>query len=146
MIKNGTDLLIGLDSDILIAALSPHEAYSEVAKVLATQIAHGKHHAVVSSITYGEVLTLSTGTGAKELNLALFFAKLNHLNSVAADDSLCQAAGKLWRRHGLKLPDAIHLATALDQKVDVFMTNDLPLAKIACRVLPTKTLAEWPKI
>jgi predicted nucleic acid-binding protein len=137
-------MLIGLDSDVLIASLSPHEAHSEIAQTIITQIAQGKHKGVVSSLTYGEVLSLNTGRSAKPLDLEVFFAKFN-LKTIAADNRLCQAAGGLRREYGMKLPDAIHLATALDQKVDVFVTNDSSLLKIAKRLLPTKTLGEWTK-
>ncbi len=60
------------------------------------------------------------------------------------DPQIAEQAGRLRQTiASLSTQDAIHLATALDQKVDVFVTNDRPLAKIVRKVLPSKTLAEW---
>lgn len=139
-------MLIALDSNVVIAALSPHEAHSQTAQTIASLIADGTYAAVVSSLTYGEVLTLRDESRSPKLDLALFFERLRHLISVSADDSICQLAGRFRHQYGIKLPDAIHLATACTQNAAVFVTNDRPLAKIAGLVLPTKTLAEWSDI
>lgn len=140
-------MLIALDSNVLIAALSPHEAHSAVAQKLAGQIVQGLHQAVVSSIVCGEVLVLySPGANdAQPLDLTIFLDSLVNLATVPADDTICLAAGKLREKWGrqLKLPDAIHLATALSQKVELFITNDVPLAKIARQILATKTLGDF---
>ena len=47
----------------------------------------------------------------------------------------------LRRENGksLKLPDAIHLATALETKVDYLVTSDKQFAKIASKYLNVKT-------
>ena len=47
-------------------------------------------------------------------------------------------ATKLRARHGFKTPDAIHLASAIEEKADIFLTGDSSLARcteIAVEVL-----------
>lgn len=142
-------MLIALDSNVFIAVLSPNEADAPIARELAKQIAQGKHQVVMSSIVYGEVLALLKSVASEQpLDITLFFSSLKHLTSLPANDSRCLAAGQLRQRWGkqLKLPDAIHLATAIDQKVELFITNDLPLAKLARNTINTKTLAEFSKM
>ena len=36
---------------------------------------------------------------------------------------------ELRARHNFKTPDAIHLATAIEEKADVFLTGDVTLAR-----------------
>ena len=136
-------MLLALDSHVFIAALSPHEECSVIAKQLVRDIASGKHRGVGSSIVYGEVL--STSTGALEpTDFEAFVSHITNLTTAPADNSIYLRAGDLRKQHGprLKLPDAIHLATAEQARADWFITNDEVLAR-AESVLPTKLLAAW---
>lgn len=136
-------MLIALDSNVLIAALSPHEAHSLKAERLIKDIAKGKHSAVVSSLVYGEVLSVSTSRGA--IDLEDFILHIKNLKTIAANDNICLESGNLRLQYGskLKLPDAVHLVTALQNKADVFLTNDKVLAKTTQKLIPTKLLSEW---
>lgn len=140
-------MLVSLDSNVLIAMLSPQEAHSQTAQKLAKQISNGEHAALVSSLAYGEVLSFKNARLNEFFSVRFFFNSLNYLSSTPADDNICLLAGELRLKWGarLKLPDALHLATALNQQADLFVTNDLVLAKIAKQITPTKTLAEWSK-
>jgi predicted nucleic acid-binding protein len=130
-------MLIALDSDVIIAALSPKEEHSSNAQQLIRNVADGKYKVVVSSLVYGEVLSVSTGS--QELDLEDFMLHIKNISAVAADDGICLKAGKLRLEYGssLRLPDAIHLVTAIDNHADLFVTNDIKLA------IPTKLLSEW---
>lgn len=137
-------MLLALDSNVFIAALSPHEGCSDTAQQLIRDIAAGAYRAIASSIVYGEVLGISTGA-LKPADVTGFLSRITHLATLPADDSICMQAGELRKLHGpqLKLPDAIHLATAKRAQADWFITNDRLLARAATSVLPTKLLAEW---
>ncbi len=141
-------MLVALDSNVFIAALSPKENHSSAAQQLARNIASAKYQAIASSIVYGEVIGLTKEAQPTTLDLPSFFRSLRNLETVSADDSICATAGRLRQEHGtkLRLADAIHLATALEQKAEVFITNDLTLAKIAKGIIPTKTLADYDKV
>jgi predicted nucleic acid-binding protein len=136
-------MLIALDSDVFIAALSPHEEHSLIAQQLVRDIASGKYKAVSSSLIYGEVL--SVGTGKQPIDLDDFVEQIRNLSTTACDDDVCLKAGNLRLKHGtsLRLPDALHLVTAIKNKADLFITNDERLAKKATEHIPTKLLSEW---
>lgn len=137
---------VALDSNVFIAALSPHELHSRVAQQLIRDIASGRHIAVASSIAYGEVLGVSgTDMSTDGLDIEGFFNQIENLSTFPANDEVCLAAGVMRKKYGskLKLPDALHLATALQAGAEVFITNDVVLARIARQVMPTTVLAEW---
>ncbi|HEV2402752.1 MAG TPA: PIN domain-containing protein [Candidatus Saccharimonadales bacterium] len=136
-------MLIALDSDVLIAALSPHEEHSNHAQQLIRDVASGKYIAVSSSLIYGEVL--SVGTGKEPVDLENFIEQVRNLSTTACDNYVCMRAGELRFKYGgsLRLPDAIHLITAIKNKADLFITNDGSLAKVARELIRTKLLSEW---
>lgn len=137
-------MLIAVDSNVFIAALSPHEEHSAIAQHLIRDIAEGRHQAIASSIVYGEVLGVSK-KGDIGLDIEDFITHITHLSIIPAGDAICLQAGELRRSLGskLKLPDALHVATAISVKADVFVTNDVPLAKAAQTLVPVKPLAAW---
>jgi predicted nucleic acid-binding protein len=136
-------MLLALDSNVFIAALTGNEPHSQAAQQLIRNIAADRHRAVASSMVFGEILGISTGKNGPDLDS--FFSSIKHLSTVPADDGICLGAAQLRKRHGakLRLPDALHLVTAMFAGADVFITNDKVLAKTARALLPTKTLADW---
>lgn len=134
-------MLIALDSNVFIAALAGSEPHSRQAQQLIRDVAAGKHKAIASSIIYGEVLGLAN---REEADIERFFAAIPHLVTIPADDGICLAAAQLRRRGGgkLKLPDALHIATALMAGAEVFITNDKSLSRQAQKLVPAKSLAE----
>lgn len=52
--------------------------------------------------------------------------------------SIASRAARLRARHGLRTPDAIHLATALEAAASAFVTTDRRLARV--RELPLRVL------
>lgn|SRR5487761_1427088 len=135
-------MLVTLDSNVFIAALSPKEKHSPNAQQLIHDVAGGKQHAIASSIAYGEVYSVRVPN--QPLDLEGFFSHIDHLEIIPADDSVCLKAGELRLEYGskLKLPDAIHLATALCANADLFITDDEKLAKIAQKLIATKLLSQ----
>jgi predicted nucleic acid-binding protein len=134
-------MLVALDSNVFIAALSPKEEHSINAQDLIRSIAEGQKKAVASSLVYGEVLSVS-----KELiDFDEFIASIGNIKTVAADDEICFEAGKLRIKHDfrLKLPDAIHLVSAIASNADVFITSDSKLVNIANDLISTKLVSEW---
>ncbi len=130
---------IYLDSNVLIAALSPYETHSTAAQKLVRQIAEGHFTAAASSMVYGEVLDMSS---SKKLDVHDFLTHITHFSTIPADDAICMRAGLLRQKYGskLKLPDALHLATAVVCKADMFITDDAALAKVSQQIIETKTL------
>jgi len=137
-------MIVALDSNILIAGLSLSEAHSVTAQKLVHDIIAGRHQAAASSIIYTEVLRAEQGSGF-ESDLVEYIGLIDNLTTLPADNQICTQAGLLRIKYGrtLKIPDALHLATALVAGADVFITNDKALAKVAGKILPTKELSDW---
>ena len=98
---------------------------------------------MASSLIYGEVLSL--GTGRQTIDIEDFIEQIRNLSTTACDDDICLKAGELRLKHGsgLRLPDAIHLVTAIKNKANLFITNDERLANKASEHISTKLLSEW---
>ena len=135
--------VVALDSNVFIAALSAAELHSAVAQQLVRDIAKGAHTAVASSIALGEVLIVSNAN--QDLNLETFFSRITNLATIPAEDAICLKAAELRRCYGnkLKLPDALHVATAILANADMFITNDVSLAKVSAKLIATKLLSDW---
>lgn len=77
----------------------------------------------------------------KDRRLLAAYDKLfgaNRMLIVEITAEIVETATKLRARHGFKTPDAIHLASAIEEKADVFLTGDSSLARctdIAVEVL-----------
>ncbi|GIL22914.1 MAG: hypothetical protein BroJett042_14270 [Bacteroidota bacterium] len=85
-----------------------------------------------SVVTIAEVLTLPIRQG----NLALadqyqyFLSETETLKLIPVNITIARLAADLRAKYGIRMPDAIHLATALEIKADWFLTNDIALKKI----------------
>ncbi len=135
-------MLVVIDSNVFIGALSTKEEHSLNAQQLIRDVASGKHKAIASSIVYGEIYSVSVSS--QPVDLEGFFSQISNLATIPAGDSICIRAGELRLKFGpkLKLPDAMHLATALSVDANIFITNDEKLAKVSQELIPTKLLSQ----
>lgn len=131
--------LLALDSNIFLYVLLNQPPVSQRARDVLRAIELGESDGLFSALTYGEVLGEKTD---KSLKIAYqFLDELRNLTCVAVSSNIGKRAGTLRQLHPLLgLADSVHLATAIEQGADVFMTHDIPLAKIANKVIATKTL------
>lgn len=130
-------MLVALDSNVFIAFLSHDDKFYKPALDIIKRIDSGKTQAVCSAIVYGEVVYTAKRENAIH-EVGEFFDRLTHCVDMPADKKVCVEAAKLRVRYPtLKLPDAIHLATAVLTKADVFITADKRLAKIAANGIKT---------
>ncbi len=126
-------MIVALDTNIFIYWLDANSPFNGVATKLLEKLLGDDTELVCATLVITEFLSKPGVTLEALVSLPIKWRDL--------DGSVAEQAGRLRQTVvGLKTPDAVHLATALDQKVDVFITNDLPLAKLARRLLPTQTL------
>lgn len=85
-----------------------------------------------SSIIITEVLTLPFKLGNKELvdRYEYFLNQSEFFHLINVNPVIAKRSAELRSEYGLKLPDAVHFATALEAKVDFFLTNDFGFNKI----------------
>ncbi len=103
---------------------------------LVTRLALGQY--MVSFVTEIEVLSYPRISSLEEAQLRQMFSA--DIEVVGLTDDIKMRAIAVRRRHGLRLPDAIIVATALELSTEL-MTNDKELGKVrglTCRPVQTK--------
>ena len=71
--------------------------------------------------------------------LSRYDATFAGVRVVEVTAAIIERATELRARHGFRSPDAIHLATAIDAGVSVFLTGDTGLAR--CTEIAVEVLA-----
>lgn len=114
--------MIAFDSNILIYALQPASPFHSQALGVFMDISEKLgvcSTLVITESYYNDI------TRADQLTPLLS----SSIQVLPVSKDIAEAAGKLRVQHNLKNIDAIHFATAIAAKADVFITNDLTLLK-----------------
>lgn len=118
--------LVALDTSIWIYHFEGSATYGRAADAVLEAVAQGRIGAVASELTLLELLVAPLKKGAQdaadEIELALVHFPHLHLAPVTRE-VLVQAAA-MRARYGLRAPDAIMLATALESGATLAITND----------------------
>jgi predicted nucleic acid-binding protein len=123
---------LALDTSAFIYHLEAHPVYAPRLLPVFQHIERGRCQAVTSTLTFLEVLVQPYRTGDVEARAALsaLLASFPGITWMALDLPIADRAAALRARYGLRSPDAIHLATALQASADVFLTNDRDLRRV----------------
>lgn len=120
---------IYFDTNVFIYSIEAHDDYLPVINRLFKQIYDQKIQVVTSEITLAECLVKPVKDGNEE-------AIQHYENSIKNNDmllvkpitrSILKQSAYVRNELRLKLPDAIHMATAIDQGCKLFITNDKKL-------------------
>ncbi len=113
------------DANVLIYHLEDLSPYSQLTRALLERLAEGSLRLVVSVLTAGEILAGPYRAG-DEARVALATAFLQGLpNTTLAEVTLAIADRAVWlRSHGLRMPDAVVMATGLVHEAEVVLAND----------------------
>lgn len=123
---------IAIDTNAFIYLMEKHPKYFNVVSQLFNAVENGKVYAVSSVLLITEVLTKPIKDGNKGLadRYLAFVSTFPNLGLREIDKNIAFQAAKLRARYGFKTPDALFLATALEEKAEVFFTNDIRLQGI----------------
>jgi predicted nucleic acid-binding protein len=123
---------VALDSSVLIYHLEDTEPYSELTEAAFAAIAAGVPAAVVSTISVAELFVKPYIDRRPDRVAALerFFDSLPNTEVVAPGYPIAKDAARLRARYGVRLPDALLLATARLEGAHAFVTNDMALKKV----------------
>ncbi|MEK7059503.1 MAG: type II toxin-antitoxin system VapC family toxin [Patescibacteria group bacterium] len=136
-------MTVALDSNVFIAYLAKDDAFYNSANILIQQIAAGELQAVCSSIVFGEIV-YTTSDPKSLAAVDAFFADLASCSDRPADMVVCRKAAQLRQTYpALKLPDALHLATAVVAQANSFVTADRRLLAIAKREIQSTYLTDF---
>lgn len=123
---------IYLDANIFIYLLEGYEEYSPILKKIFDKIDNGISYGITSELTLAEVLVkpiLDDNVKLQKIYEQTLQAS-SLLNVVSISRDILLKAAQL-RKNTIKLPDAIHLATAFLNNCEIFLTNDKRLKQFA---------------
>ncbi|HEX6903630.1 MAG TPA: PIN domain-containing protein [Thermoanaerobaculia bacterium] len=115
-----------VDANLFIYAIEAAEPWVEVARQILHYVDDKKISVVTSELSLAECLVKPFQLGNQEtidiyLNL---FLNREHLTVVPVSRDLLVQAATLRAGSRMKLPDAIHAATAIKTECDLLLTND----------------------
>jgi predicted nucleic acid-binding protein len=110
-----------LDTSIVIGALSRDDALHEIAGQ-AVRTERDRHALAISALTYTEILVGPLRAGGQAVEVVERFAAQVRIVDLSPD--IARLAAELRATRGLKLPDAVIVATGLRLEADVIMTAD----------------------
>ena len=124
--------VIGLDAMSFIYHFEKKPHFGPITKALFAHIQAGRASAVISVLVAGEVLTSVKKAGNQEMILRYrhIFGTFPNLVVHDADMRVMEKMSDLRVAYGLKTPDAIHVATALLNGAQAFVTNDAGLKRV----------------
>ena len=117
---------IALDTVSFVYFLERHPTYYLPAKGLFERIEKGKVGAVASTLVLTELLVpaFRAGDSSRAQEVLRLLAHFPHLKLIEVSVSIAYEASRIRAESSLRTPDALHLATALIQQTDWFVTND----------------------
>lgn len=134
--------LIGLDTNIFIYQFQGNPQFGKHTQNIFSQLASNKIQAVTSIITFTEVLSFKKSEEViSDLKSLLLEVPNLEMKDVSID--IAEEAARIRRTYGFHLPDAIQLATAINGKAAMFITNDTKLRK--CKEIKIVSLHQFAK-
>lgn len=132
-----------LDTNIFIYALEGAEPWAAILREVFSSLEAGEWQAVSSNLSVAECLIQPFALSREDL-VRIYRAALSqstHLTMVPLHEEILVSAARLRAQHKFKLPDALHIATALDQGCTAMLTNDAGFRKMP--EVKCLLLSEW---
>lgn len=123
---------IYLDTNIWLYTLENYAQYAEAVRALWQALDEGTRMAVTSELTLAEVLVkpMQRDDTEQQTICEQFIKSTDHLLVVPISRSILMEAAQVRADTQLKLPDAIHAATALRTNCTTFLTNDRQFQRV----------------
>lgn len=125
--------VVGLDTMVFIYHFEENQAYSPLTFSIFESLEKGNFNGITSILTLLEILVKPK----KENNLLLteryklLFETFPNLQVKEINENIADIASSLRANYNINTPDAIQIATSLEAKADIFITNDATLKKIS---------------
>ena len=118
--------VFGVDTMVLIYHFEEHDDFGPPASELLQATEEGRCRLVVSILGRLETLVAPKRRGRQDLcrRYREVFDGFPNLEVIDVDSQVVEVASDLRATHGLRTPDAIHLATTLHRRADAFVTED----------------------
>ena len=132
-----------LDANTVIYAIEGYAEYFNLPAGLLAPLDNGDFTAVTSEITLVETVVgpRKAGDAATEADYRDFLTPSAHLAIEPVSMRVLEKVIDLRSQYGLKIPDAIHLATGLIAGCTVFVTRDASWGKVGVNVVEPQDIA-----
>lgn len=123
---------IYLDTNVWIYALENFAPYSSALEILFQALDQGTLTAITSELTLAEILVapMRRGDMSQKAICKEFISNTATLSVLPVSRAILIESAKVRARTKIKLPDAIHLATAIQSNCTTFLTNDRQLKQV----------------
>jgi predicted nucleic acid-binding protein len=138
-----------LDTNIFLNVINQEEPFFSDSSALLDLVDDGRFFGVVSTISVAE-LSVGYYAAGDEAGLRRFLLHIlssENYQLVDVDSNVAELAGKIRTETGLRLPDALIIASGLKAGADSVVTGDEELKraeKILKSVSPSEFLASFP--
>ncbi|CAE6488313.1 MAG: PIN domain-containing protein [Candidatus Nitrosotenuis sp.] len=135
-----------IDTNIILNAKNSSELHSAYSSQLLDMIEDGLMHGIISTVSIAELCTGYYSQGdvkGKEEFLAHLISNKS-FEIIDLSTKIADTAAKIRSETGLRLPDAIIIATGLTRDTQYFVTNDKALDKASryLQVISAKDLLD----
>jgi len=123
---------LAFDSAPIIYFIEAHPRYVEIVERVLRMVDLGTFAGVSSVLTLTEVLTRPIQLAETKLQEQYldFLLHSKNFSIVPLDAQMSVRAADLRARYGLRTPDALQLACAIQTGCQAFLTNDIKLRKV----------------
>jgi predicted nucleic acid-binding protein len=124
--------VIAVDTVTFIYHFEDNPTYARLTELIFADIEVGVVEAVASTIAFAEVLTgaKKAKNDALALKYRAIFANFPHLLVAPVDMQVAEKVAEMRSHYGLRMPDAITVATALVHHAQALVTNDRDLRRV----------------
>jgi predicted nucleic acid-binding protein len=136
---------VGLDSSILIYQLEDLGPYANLTENIFARVAEGSLIAVLSTICVTELLVQPFTTGEQDriASFERFLLSLPNTELKPPDYPIAKEAARLRSKYRIRTPDALRMATSINQKADAFITNDARLRSLGAEGITILVLDDF---
>ncbi len=123
---------LGVDTAPLIYYIEQHPRYARVVSPAFDLISRGRLAGVTTVVTLVEVLTLPLQKGNQRLaeSYKAVLESGDNLTMMSIDQPLAERAAELRAQYGVRTPDALQIAAAMQAGCEAFLTNDKRLPAV----------------
>ncbi len=125
--------MLGMDTSPFIYLVEKHPKYLSCILSVFEQVRIGAVQAMTSTLTITQVLTMPFVKNQTQYvdEYREMLLNTEFITSITADSIIAEQAAALRAKYGLKTPDALQIATALETGCHAFLTNDMGLKRVS---------------
>lgn len=125
--------IIGLDTMVFIYHFGENQIYSPLTFSIFESLEKGNFNAITSILTLLEILVKPKRENNSILTekYKILLETFPNLRVKTLDENIVDVASSLRANYNINTPDAIQIATSLEAKADIFITNNTTLKKIS---------------